>query len=74
MPGGRPWVILALVCAAAFMGVMDIAIGNVALHSILRDLELPQSRLQSVVITYGLTFGGFLLIGRRLADLLSQEG
>jgi MFS family permease len=44
----RPGVILALVCAAAFMGVLDIAIVNVALPSIQRDLGLPQSSSASV--------------------------
>ncbi len=71
--GPRPGVILALVCAAAFMGVLDIAIVNVALPSIQRDLGLPQSSLQWVVIAYGLTFGGFLLLGGRLADLLGRR-
>jgi EmrB/QacA subfamily drug resistance transporter len=69
----RPGVILALVCAAAFMGVLDIAIVNVALPSIQRDLGLPQSSLQWVVIAYGLMFGGFLLLGGRLADLAGRR-
>ncbi len=69
----RPGVILALVCAAAFMGVLDIAIVNVALPSIQHDLGLPQSSLQWVVIAYGLMFGGFLLLGGRLADLLGRR-
>ncbi|HEY5985604.1 MAG TPA: MFS transporter [Streptosporangiaceae bacterium] len=71
--GPRPGAILALVCAAAFMGVLDIAIVNVALPSIQRDLALPQSSLQWAVTTYGLVFGGFLLLGGRLADLLGRR-
>ncbi len=69
----RPGVILALVCAAAFMGVLDIAIVNVALPSIQRDLGLSQESLQWVVIAYSLMFGGFLLLGGRLADLLGRR-
>jgi EmrB/QacA subfamily drug resistance transporter len=66
-------LILALACAAQFMVVMDIAIVNVALPSIQRDLGVSQSTLQWVVITYGLLLGGFLLFGGRLADLLGRR-
>src|SRR6266545_218047 len=71
--GPRPGVILALVCAAAFMGVLDIAIVNVALPSIQRDLQLSEGSLQWVVIAYSLMFGGFLLLGGRMADLLGRR-
>jgi EmrB/QacA subfamily drug resistance transporter len=70
---GHPGIILALVCAAAFIGVLDIAIVNVALPSIERDLGLSQQSLQWVVISYSLLFGGFLLLGGRLADLLGRR-
>jgi hypothetical protein len=53
-------VALALSCAAEFMVVLDVAIVNVALPSIQRDLALRQSMLQWVVIGYGLVLGGFL--------------
>ena len=69
----RPGRILALVCAAAFMGVLDLAIVNVALPSIQRDLAVGQGSLQWVVTAYGLTFGGFLLLGGRLADRLGPR-
>ena len=69
----RRGAILALVCGAQFMVVLDIAIVNVALPSIKRDLDLVQSDLQWVVITYGLTLGGFLLLGGRAADLLGRR-
>jgi EmrB/QacA subfamily drug resistance transporter len=71
--GRRPELILALVCAAAFMGVLDIAIVNVALPSIQRDLRLAQGSLQWVLIAYGLMFGGFLLLAGRLADLFGRR-
>lgn len=61
-------LILALTCAAQFIVVLDIAIVNVALPSIRADLGFTQAGLQWVVIAYGLTLGGFLLLGGRLAD------
>jgi EmrB/QacA subfamily drug resistance transporter len=69
----KPAVILALVCAAQFMVILDFAVVNVALPSLQADLGLDQSDLQWVVITYGLTFGGFLLLGGRAADLLGRR-
>ena len=50
-------IVLLLACAAQFMVVLDIAIVNVALPSIQRDLGIGQGTLQWVVIAYGLMFG-----------------
>lgn len=69
----KPGAILALVCAAQFMVILDFAVVNVALPSVQADLHLDQSDLQWVVITYGLSFGGFLLLGGRAADLLGRR-
>ena len=69
----RPWAVLALVCGAQFMVVLDIAIVNVALPSVQADLGLAQADLQWVVITYGIVLGGFLLLGGRAADLLGRR-
>ena len=66
-------LVLTLLCAAQFMVVLDIAIVNVALPSIQVDLGMSQGSLQWVVIAYGLTLGGFLLLGGRLADLLGRK-
>jgi EmrB/QacA subfamily drug resistance transporter len=66
-------IVLALACAAQFMVVLDIAIVNVALPSIQRDLAVGQSTLQWVVIAYGLLLGGFLLLGGRMTDLLGRR-
>jgi EmrB/QacA subfamily drug resistance transporter len=66
-------VVLVLLCAAQFMVVLDIAIVNVALPSIRRDLGIERGTLQWVVIAYGLTLGGFLLLGGRTADLLGRR-
>ncbi len=69
----RKGLILALTCAAQFMVVLDIAIVNVALPAIERDLGMSQDTLQWVVIAYGLLLGGFLLLGGRLGDLLGRR-
>ena len=72
-PAQSTAIVLALVCAAQFMVVLDIAIVNVALPSIQQDLGVSQSTLQWVVIAYGLLLGGFLLLGGRMADLLGRR-
>src|SRR5262249_4216569 len=72
-PTTRKGLILFLTCLAQFMVVLDVAIVNVALPSIQKDLGLRQSTLQWVVVTYGLMLGGFLLLGGRLGDLLGRR-
>ncbi len=72
-PDPRRWIALALVCTAFFMVVLDIAIVNVALPSIGRELEFQEDNLQWVITAYTLTFGGFLLLGGRAADLLGRR-
>lgn len=65
----HPGLVLALSCAAQSMVGLDIAIVNVALPSIQRDLGLGQSSLQWVVVVCGLLLGGFLLVGGRMTAL-----
>jgi EmrB/QacA subfamily drug resistance transporter len=72
-PDPRRWKALILVCAAIFVVVLDIAIVNVALPSIGRDLHFQQENLQWVITAYALTYGGFLLLGGRAADLLGRR-
>lgn len=67
------WVILALLALAQFMVVLDVSIVNVALPSIARNLHFATSSLQWVVTAYTLTFGGFLLLGGRAADLFGRR-
>ena len=69
----RRWLGLALIVAAQFMVVLDIAIVNVALPSIRTDLHFSQASLQWVITGYSIFFGGFLLLGGRLADLLGRR-
>ena len=67
------WSALALIVTAQFMVVLDVAIVNVALPSIKSDLGFSQTSLQWVVSAYALLFGGTLLLGGRLADLLGRR-
>ncbi|MDE3024716.1 MAG: MFS transporter [Acidobacteriota bacterium] len=72
-PDPRRWQALALVCAAFFMTVLDVSIVNVALPSIGRNLHFSQTGLQWVITAYAITFGGFLLLGGRLGDILGRK-
>jgi EmrB/QacA subfamily drug resistance transporter len=69
----NPWVVLVLICLAQFMVVLDATIVNVALPSIQNDLHLSEGNLQWIVNAYTLVFGGFLLLGGRLGDLLGRK-
>jgi EmrB/QacA subfamily drug resistance transporter len=69
----RRWLALALLAAAQFVVVLDAAIVNVALPSIGRALHFSQDDLSWVVNAYTLTFGGFLLLGGRMADLIGRR-
>lgn len=65
--------ILGLACTVQFMVVLDICVVNVALPSIREDLHFTSARLQWVANAYALAFGGFLLLGGRLADLYGRR-
>src|ERR671930_1854270 len=69
----RKWLALALLLGVQFMVVLDIAIVNVALPSIQTDLGFSERNLQWVVSAYALLFGGLLLLGGRVADLLGRR-
>ena len=73
IPESRKWWALAFLCVVQFMVVLDIAIVNVALPSIQVDLGFSQENLQWVISAYALVFGGFLLLGGRMADLLGRR-
>src|SRR4051794_31785781 len=72
-PDPRRWWALALLCSAFFMVILDVSIVNVALPSIQKDLHFSQGDLQWVLSAYALTFGGFLLLGGRVADVLGRR-
>jgi EmrB/QacA subfamily drug resistance transporter len=65
--------VLAVVGAAFFMTILDVAIVNVAIPSIQKDLHIAESTVQWVVTAYAITFGGFLLLGGRMSDLLGRR-
>jgi EmrB/QacA subfamily drug resistance transporter len=64
---------LALLCGIAFLDFVDASITNVALPSIRRSLDFSVEGLQWVPSAYLLTYGGFMLLGGRLADLLGRR-
>src|SRR2546429_4647574 len=69
----KRWLARAVIVAAQFMVVLDVAIVNVALPSIKTDLHFSQESLQWVITAYAILFGGALLLGGRLADLLGRR-
>jgi EmrB/QacA subfamily drug resistance transporter len=71
--GERQGVLLILICLAQFMVILDISIVNVALPSIRGGLHFSTTGLQWVVNAYTITFGGFLMLGGRAADLLGRR-
>jgi EmrB/QacA subfamily drug resistance transporter len=77
MPSQAPhinrWRAFALLAVAYFMTIIDLTIVNVSLPTIGRDLHFSDTNLQWVVTAYALTFGGFLLLGGRAADLLGRR-
>jgi EmrB/QacA subfamily drug resistance transporter len=64
---------LLLLCAVQFIDIIDSSIMNVALPSIRADLHFSQQRLQWVLSGYLVTYGGFLLLGGRAADLIGRR-
>jgi MFS family permease len=73
-PGeARRWRASSLLAVAYFMTAVDLLIVNVALPTICAKLHFAESDLQWVVTAYALTFGGFLLLGGRAADLLGRR-
>ena len=69
----RRWLVLAVTVAAQFMVIVDVAVVNVALPAIKHDLHFSQESLQWVITAYAILFGGTLLLGGRLADLLGRR-
>lgn len=69
----KRWLALVLLSAAQFVVVLDASIVNVALPTIGKELDFSQDNLSWIVNAYVLTFGGFLLLGGRTADLLGRR-
>jgi EmrB/QacA subfamily drug resistance transporter len=69
----RRWLVLAVTVVAQFMVILDVSVVNVALPAIRHDLHFSQESLQWVITAYSILFGGTLLLGGRLADLLGRR-
>ena len=69
----RGRLVLAFLLAVAFLDFLDASIVNVALPSIARDLHFSVQNLQWVLSGYIVTYGGFLMLGGRAADLLGRR-
>jgi EmrB/QacA subfamily drug resistance transporter len=69
----RRWWALVLLAMADFVVILDASIVNIALPSIGRGLHISLANLSWVVNAYVLTFGGFLLLGGRIADLVGRR-
>jgi len=68
-----PALLLAVICVAQFMVILDVSVVNVALPSIRSSLGFSTAGLQWVVNAYTLTFAGFLMLGGRASDLLGRR-
>jgi MFS family permease len=69
----RTWLLLVTLCGALFLDALDISMVGVALPSIGRDLAMDTAILQWIVSAYVLGYGGFLLLGGRVSDLLGRR-
>src|ERR1700684_4234284 len=72
-PESHKWLALAILCVAQFMVILDVSIVNVALPSIERGLHFSEQNLLWVLNAYALFFGGFLMLGGRVADQLGRR-
>src|SRR3712207_2432561 len=73
-PGGRPlWVALVLISTAQLMVVLDGSVVNIALPRIQADLGISDADLTWIVTAYAIAFGGLLLLGGRIGDLIGRR-
>jgi EmrB/QacA subfamily drug resistance transporter len=72
-PNAHRWRAFALLAASYFMTTVDLTVVNVSLPTIGRDLHFSATGLQWVVTAYALAYGGFLLLGGRIADLFGRR-
>jgi EmrB/QacA subfamily drug resistance transporter len=69
----RRWLILGVVCLGQLMVVLDATVVNIALPTAQHDLAFSNADRQWVVTAYSLAFGGLLLVGGRLSDLVGRK-
>jgi EmrB/QacA subfamily drug resistance transporter len=77
IPDGEPyekrWLALAVIAVTILMVILDATIVNIALPAVSTDLDISRSSQQWIVTAYTLTFGGFLLLGGRIADFWGRK-
>jgi EmrB/QacA subfamily drug resistance transporter len=77
IPAGEPyprrWLALAVIAVTVLMIILDATIVNIALPSVSKDLGISAATQQWIVTAYTLTFGGFLLLGGRIADFWGRK-
>src|SRR5205085_12066555 len=77
LPDGEPyprrWLALCVIAVTVLMIILDATIVNIALPSVSKDLEISSATQQWIVTAYTLTFGGFLLLGGRIADFWGRK-
>jgi len=69
----RPQLLLVLLCSTQFLNTVNLSSVNIALPDIAAELRFSEANLPWVIAAYALTFGGFLLVGGRLADLVGRR-
>jgi EmrB/QacA subfamily drug resistance transporter len=72
-PYARRWLALAVIAVTVLMVILDATIVNIAMPAVALDLEIASANLQWIVTAYTLTFGGFLLLGGRIADFWGRK-
>jgi EmrB/QacA subfamily drug resistance transporter len=72
-PYPRRWLALAVIAVTVLMIILDATIVNIALPSVSADLHISAATQQWIVTAYTLTFGGFLLLGGRIADFWGRK-
>jgi EmrB/QacA subfamily drug resistance transporter len=72
-PYPRRWLALAVIAVTVLMVILDATIVNIALPAVSADLEISNATQQWIVTAYTLTFGGFLLLGGRIADFWGRK-
>jgi MFS family permease len=72
-PARRTWPLLAVLCLAQVMLVLDVVVVVVALPSMRADLGIDAADLQWMVTAYGLAYGGFMITAGRVGDLFGHR-
>ncbi|SHN49193.1 drug resistance transporter, EmrB/QacA subfamily [Geodermatophilus obscurus] len=72
-PHPRRWLALAVIAVTVLLVILDATIVNIALPAVSADLQISAASQQWIVTAYTLTFGGFLLLGGRIADFWGRK-